>query len=244
MIDFTDLKNIGRPIIIGHRGAPKAARENTVEAFEKAMALGVDAVEFDVRRTADDVLVVHHNARVTPNTQRIALSPYEKVQKAARGRGYEVPTLDEVLDVCRGRVSIDVELKETGYEEEVIEAVLKKFDLRHVMFKSFRESCVKKLMSYEPSLFAGLLLGYKIDISKGSGLRKKISPLARVQRTGAQFVSPHWRLLRRGFIDRMHEAGLPVFTWTVNDPRVALRLIRRGVDGIITNVPDEMATLR
>jgi glycerophosphoryl diester phosphodiesterase len=140
-------------------------------------------------------------------------------------------------------VSIDVELKETGYEEEVIATVLSLFDPGHVMFKSFHESSVKKLTSYEPPLFAGLLLGYKLDLSKGSVLKKKISPLARVLRTGARFVSPHWRLIRRGFISRMHGAGLPVFAWTVNDLRVARRLIRQEIDGLITDVPDRLARL-
>jgi glycerophosphoryl diester phosphodiesterase len=111
------------------------------------------------------------------------------------------------------------------------------------MFKSFRETSVKKLCASEPPLFAGLLLGYRIELSRGSGLNKKISPLARAERTGARFVSPHWRLARKGFIRRMHEAGLPVFPWTVNDARVARRLIRQGVAGMITNKLEKIRTL-
>lgn len=243
MVDFTNLKKLGRPVVIGHRGAPEEAHENTLASFEKAITLGVDAVEFDVRRTADGVLVVHHDPRVSRKTPRISKSSWAETQEAAISRGYEIPTLEQVAELCAGRVSLDVELKETGYEAEVVEVVLRRFDPKHVMFKSFREISVKKMCAMEPSLFAGLLLGYRIELARGSGFKKKISPLARVERTGARFVAPPWRLARKGFIRRMHEAGLPVFAWTVNDLRVARRLIRQNVAGMITNRPEKIASV-
>src|ERR1700692_4296731 len=105
------------PLVIAHRGASRDAPANTPAAFEAAIAVGADAVELDVRRTADVVLVVHHNAsrRGVPLT----LLTYSALVRLSRN---EPPRLDTVLDLCAGRIALDIEVKEPGYEAEGIEA--------------------------------------------------------------------------------------------------------------------------
>src|ERR1700690_122982 len=110
------------PLVIAHRGASRDAPGNTPAAFEAAIALGADAVELDVRRTADGVLVVHHNAsrRGVP----VALLTHAALVRRSR---HEPPTLDTVLDLCEGRIALYVEIKEPGYEAEVIEKAARRF---------------------------------------------------------------------------------------------------------------------
>src|SRR3984957_19558172 len=101
------------PLVIAHRGASREAPQNTPAAFEAAIAMGADAVELDVRRTSDGVLVVHHNAsrRGVP----VALMTHAALIRRSRN---EPPTLETVLDLCAGRVAVDVEIKEPGFEAE------------------------------------------------------------------------------------------------------------------------------
>src|SRR5439155_14345872 len=92
-------------LVVAHRGASRVAPENTLEAFEAALALGADGVELDVHRTADGALVVHHDAAV-PGFGVLAAAPLAAI-RAARPA---VPTLEDALDVCRGHL-VNVEVK-------------------------------------------------------------------------------------------------------------------------------------
>src|SRR5580693_1649171 len=125
------------PLVIAHRGASRDAPANTPAAFEAAIALGADAVELDVRRTADGVLVVHHNAsrRGVPLT----LLTYSALVRLSR---HEPPTFDAVLDLCAGRIALDVEIKEAGYEVEVIEAASSRFPRDRLLYTSFEEAVI------------------------------------------------------------------------------------------------------
>ena len=108
--------------MIAHRGASREAPQNTPAAFEAAIAMGADAVELDVRRTSDGVLVVHHNAsrRGVP----LAMLTYSGLVRLSR---HEPPRLDTVLDLCAGRIAVDIEVKEVGFEAEVMEEASRRF---------------------------------------------------------------------------------------------------------------------
>src|ERR1700726_5171228 len=141
------------PLVIAHRGASRDAPANTPAAFEAAIALGADAVELDVRRTSDGVLVVHHNAsrRGVPLT----LLTYSALVRLSR---HEPPRLDTVLDLCAGRIALDIEVKEPGYEDEVIEAASRRFPRERLMYTSFEESVISTIRRLDPSARCGLLL--------------------------------------------------------------------------------------
>ena len=113
------------PLVIAHRGASREAPENTPAAFEAAIAVGADAVELDVRRTADGELVVHHNAsrRGIP----VSMLTYPALVRLSR---HEPPLFDTVLDLCAGRIALDVEVKEAGYEAEIMESGVETFSRR------------------------------------------------------------------------------------------------------------------
>jgi glycerophosphoryl diester phosphodiesterase len=238
MFAIGDLKIAAQPVIVAHRGAPKIARENTLDAFEAAIALNADAIECDVRRTADGVIVVHHNATIPLTRRRLSRLSYGEVRALARKRGYEVPTLDNTLHVCRGRIALDLELKEPGYEVEVVKRAYQHFARKHILFTSFNDGSLIAIKKYDRYARVGLLLGFRRG--RTSAQRRRLFARARLEACGANVVLPHWQIVRFGFMRRMIDLNLPVMTWTVDSPRRAQRLIDQGVTGLITNVPDRL----
>src|ERR1700722_1211373 len=142
------------PLVIAHRGASRDAPGNSPAAFEAAIDQGADAVELDVRRTSDGVLVVHHNAsrRGVP----VAMQTYAALIRRSRN---EPARLEVILDLCRDRTGLDVEIKETGYEAEVIEVASSRFPREQLLYTSFEETVIATIKRLDPDARCGLLLG-------------------------------------------------------------------------------------
>lgn len=240
LFDFTALSTYPIPAVFAHRGASRRHPDNTLAAFEAAIAMGVDGIELDIRRTRDGILVIHHNARPLRSSRRIANIDYEDVLRLAGRQGYHVPTLQETLELCAGHVALDIELKEPGYESEVVKLTRRHYALRHVAFTSFRGQVVTALRKAVPTGTIGLIVGLVAPGTLRMQLRRGIL-VRRLERVGADFVAPHRRLVNRAFGEQMHNHGLPMVAWTVNSPTVARRLTRRGVAAIISDVPDQIA---
>jgi glycerophosphoryl diester phosphodiesterase len=229
------------PLVIAHRGASSDAPENTPAAFEAAIALGVDAVELDVRRTSDGVLVVHHNAsrRGVP----VALLTYAALVRRSR---YEPPTLDTVLDLCAGRVAVDIEIKEPGYEAEVIEKASRRFSRDQLLYTSFEEPVVTAVRHLDPNAHCGLLLGPGRLRSRAQ--RFEALPFDLAERCGADALAVHqWlaplrgrsrRVPGAGLLAEARQRGVAMLVWTVNGPqRLRAYLADGRVAGIITDLP-------
>jgi glycerophosphoryl diester phosphodiesterase len=229
------------PLVIAHRGASRDAPANTPAAFETAIALGADAVELDVRRTADGVLVVHHNAsrRGVPLT----LLTYSALVRLSR---HEPPRLDTVLDLCAGRIAVDIEVKEPGYEAEVIEAASMRFPRDRLMYTSFEEPVISTIKHLDPSARCGLLLGpgrLRSRTPRYEGL-----PFDLAERCGADLLAVHqWlaplrgrsrRVPGTGLLAEAQARGFPMMVWTVDGPhRLRAYLADGRVAGIITDLP-------
>jgi glycerophosphoryl diester phosphodiesterase len=106
-----------RKLVIAHRGASSLARENTLEAFQKAIDLRADMIEFDVRRTRDQRYVIHHDSHI--GDKPLSEITCREVREIARSMGFHVPELEEALRLACGRIGLDIELKEESYEREV-----------------------------------------------------------------------------------------------------------------------------
>jgi glycerophosphoryl diester phosphodiesterase len=130
---------VSRPLVVAHRGASSLAPENSLEAFEAAIAVGADMVEFDVRSTTDGVLVVVHDP--LPPLRYSELDP-------------QPPRLEDVAAVCAGRIALDVELKEAGAEREVLAIV----DAASFVVTSFLAEAVAATKQLAPDVRVGLLL--------------------------------------------------------------------------------------
>jgi len=238
------------PLVVAHRGASRAAPGNSLAAFESAISAGADAVELDVRRTADGVLVVHHGAsrRGTP----VSLLTHAELRRRCRNKP---PTLDEAVRLCAGRVMLDIEVKEPGFEPQVLEILEAHVGHRDVLITSFHPMAVAAVKALRGDLACGLLIG----TARLGRRRRQIEtlPLELAQRCGADFIAPHqlWLALRphsrrrplagSTVLAAAHRAGVPVVVWTVNGPaRLRRYLADPRVAGIITDLPALAVQLR
>jgi glycerophosphoryl diester phosphodiesterase len=232
-----------KTMIVAHRGASSLATENTIESFKKAIEIGVDMIEFDVRRIRDQALIVYHDELM--EGKPVKELTYDDISKMTIRQGFSVPTLEEVLKCTSGKVKLDVEIKEGGYEKEVVELVSRYFKRDQFVITSFYDPCIKRIKDNHPDVKVGLILG----ISKTEHpIRTRISeffPDRRCREAKADFLVPHWRLLWFGFLDRAKRYNKPVFVWTVNDERKIWEMLRdERIDAIITDKPDLAISLR
>ena len=223
--------------IVAHRGASLLRHENTLEAFELAIEYGTDYVELDVRRTGDGCLIVHHDPDV--NQLPVASNPFEVLKASARSGGYLLATLEDVLKACRGRIKLDVELKEEGYEEDVVRSVRRILSDREYVITSFSDLSLQRIKRHFRSVRCGLLLGRANPPRRFLTRWREFFPVHRACEIGADFVVSHHKLLRFGFSRRLRANGFPLWVWTVDDPGLIQKLLGDlSVEAIITNVPD------
>jgi glycerophosphoryl diester phosphodiesterase len=222
--------------VIAHRGASRVERENTVAAFRRAAELGADMVELDVRRSADGVLVVQHDAHVDDGRAVSSIAATELPEW--------VPTLAAALEAC-APMAVNIEIKndprEPGFEADralaadVAALVVACGDTDRVLVSSFDQPTIDRLRAVAdpPIATAALVMMPPADV---------VETLAR---GGHQALHPWWQAVDLALVDRCHAAGLAVNVWTCDDPEAMARLADWGVDGICTNVPDvAVAVLR
>src|SRR3990170_2621002 len=133
---------------IGHRGARAYEPENTLRSFGKALEMGVDAVEFDVRKTRDNHLVVIHDAdvkRTTNGKGLVADLTLKEIKEFSTEKGEKIPTLEEALEFLDSKVKILIELKEQGYEEKILSTIHSKKLEKNVIIVSFLDDALKKI---------------------------------------------------------------------------------------------------
>jgi glycerophosphoryl diester phosphodiesterase len=218
----------GRCLVIAHRGAwgpaaPNAPAENTLEAFEAAIALGADMIELDVRRTRDGQLVVFHDARV----KTVPTSSLRYDELKTKGTQARPPLLTEVLDLTKDRIALNLEIKETGYVNETI-TLLRSFGLERCLLSSFLDDVVREAKAVAPELRTGLLVG--------AGFRKALT--TRLPAARADCLIVHRRLADATALARAAAAGVRCVVWTVNGPRALDRFLAHdAVEGVITDRP-------
>jgi glycerophosphoryl diester phosphodiesterase len=215
--------------VIAHRGSSEAEQENTLPAFERAIADGADFVEFDVQMSADGVPVVFHDAvleRLTPLTGPL------RHRSAAELREIGIPTLDQVLDVVRGRIGVMAELKNPHFSgaRPFVEDVVSRLARDDVVI-SFQQRALLETLRLQP--------GRRVIQHVGLGV--SIRSAARYA-WGVGFADS--RTTARG-VARARSLGLATTVYTVNDEERMRELAALGVDGLFTDRPDRLrAVLR
>lgn len=214
---------------IAHRGASAYEPENTLRSFERAIELNADMIELDVRYSLDRHLVVVHDSKVDRTTDGrglVALKTLSELKELDAGKGEQIPTLEEVLELGIGRTKFVIELKENGVEDRVVDLINKNNLLEDVFIISFKPKRLKMIKELEPKLRTGLILFASLD------------PVRLAKDCGADAVAPFRWFITKGFIDRARESGLYTFTWIVDETSKAQGLRDIGVSGIVTNKPD------
>jgi glycerophosphoryl diester phosphodiesterase len=245
----------GRFARVGHRGASALAPENTLQALELAVELGCDMLEFDVLDLADGTLVLAHSHDLREVSHgaargRVRSRDLEGLRRVAP----DLPTLDEALAFCADRlprIGLQLDLKRLGTEAATVEAVRRHGVLDRSWISTFEARSLRRLAELEPELPRSYTLPRdRFGISKrgplapvvraavgsiGASLPRRLSVLLARARAGAATL--HYSIASRAAIDSAHEVDAAVYVWTVDDPRLAERLVRDGADGIITNDP-------
>jgi glycerophosphoryl diester phosphodiesterase len=227
-----------RPLVSAHRGGQVAAGETAAERYRRAIELGVDFVEFDVRRTCDGVTVICHDD-CTASGRVVREFAYSELTHEL---GAEAMTFDELLDVAAGRVGLHLDLKEPGYEAEVVRAALDRCPVERLVVTS-GEHEIRAIKQEYPEVRVGLSIGDDVrGLAPWLKLRMRLSelfPRARLERSRADFVAVHQQLADLSMLRYCASHGLPAWVWTVDDePSMARYLADPRVSTLITNRPD------
>jgi glycerophosphoryl diester phosphodiesterase len=237
----------GRVIVLGHRGAMGHAPENTMASFRRALELGADAVELDVRLSRDGHVVVMHDAsvdRTTNGSGRIAELDLEEIKALDAGgafapdfRGERIPTFAEVLAWAVDQTELVVEIKgdpepDPGVLEKTIRLIGEHGMSGRTMVISFHHPTVRRCRDLDGDIATGILYGGRLA-----------DPAAAAREAAADSVRPAARLVTPELARGLHAAGLAVSPWTVNETAGMGELISMGVDSIATNYPDRLRAL-
>ena len=220
-----------RPMLIGHRGAPRERPENTLPSFLRALELQADGIELDVHCTKDRVVVVHHDEipRATPPSGRLAgkridALTFDELQGfSVRGLAL-ISTLAEALAVIKGRADVFIELKGSCIEREVVDVVRASIAPARCVVHSFDHAQIARARALAPEIRGGILFD-----------RPVIDPAAAMRASDALDVWPSREHVTAALVREVHDAGGRVFPWTVNDGTQAVALAALGVDGLCTD---------
>jgi glycerophosphoryl diester phosphodiesterase len=204
-------------LLLGHRGARLYAPENTIAAFDLALKHGADGFEFDVRCTRDRRTILCHDPKL--NDLVLRRHTFRQIQESCNSRETP-PCLEDVLDRYSG-IFLNIEVKVRGVEPIIVRAV-RRTRPKHYFISSFLPGVVRRLHDLDSSLLLGALAQTRWQLR-----RWRMLPVT--------YVVPHYRLLTRRLVEKIHAEGKKVVAWTVNDPRQMLRFASLGVDAIISD---------
>ena len=232
---------MSKPLVIAHRGASAHRPQNTLPAFELAVAQRADMIETDLHRTSDGAIVITHDEDLTGlgGVGEIAGATLAEIRALDAGGGERVPTLDEILDRFGPQLPFNLELKRAtdtdyeGLEAQALAAVNARGLLARTLWSSFYDSVLGRLRALAPDARLALLISS----------RYPIRILERARELGAEAINPEAGIVSAALVDDAHAAGLAVYVFTVDDLAQMQQLLALGVDGLFTNHPERLRAL-
>jgi len=232
-------------LIDAHRGECGVPGLPVAERYRRAIALGVDYVEIDVRLTHDAVMVNYHD-HVTPAGRVIAnLSRADLTDEL----GPQAQTLEEVLDIVTpSAVGLHVDVKEVGAEPQLVEALLKRLPVERFVLTG-EDASIRRIKVQFPHVRAGLTLGWEAaaanPVQTARVRLSELFPGHRIKACRADFIAANWQLARLTVLAYCAWRHLPAWVWTVDDEKQIARYVRDPRVGVlITNRPDLALRLR
>lgn len=234
---------------IAHRGFSGKYPENTMRAFAEAVAVGCDGIETDVHMTKDGVLVICHDEiinRTTDGTGYIAEYNYNDLCKFDAGikygkefAGEKIPSLDEFFTYIKDKnLLINLELKNNiinynHMEERVIEKIYEYNLDKNIILSSFNHYSMVKIKEIDSKIKTGLL--YSASLYNVHEYAKKLK---------ADAVHPFYpSVFDENIVKEIHEKGISINAWTLNEEAYMKKMMNLGIDGIITNYPDKLVEI-
>ncbi len=238
------MKTERRYLVVAHRGASAYEPENTLWAFQRAIDLGADMSELDAHMSKDGHVIVMHNATVETTTNgqgAIADMTLEQLKALDAGKGERIPTLQEVVDLVRGRNGIYLELKGEGTPGPVADLLRRNSFTSHdqAIVGSFKPWLVQEIRALAPEIATSLLVGpvYPAD-----------ELIAMCRAAGADYVHLCWearapqphKLLTPELLRDLRAAGLGIVLWHEERPDELAVLRTLDIDAICSNTPDRL----
>ena len=227
--------------IIAHRGASSLAPENTLKAFQKAIDLKADYIEFDVFESSDGELVITHDpevSRITGYKGFIEEMTLKELRALDFGEGEKIPSLQEIVDMVKDKIGLLIEVKSKNIGKKIVQ-ILRDADLiDNTIICSFMFKELIKIQKIEPNLQFASLIPYEGTIygnPKWQKWRVKRKAIDKASKYKFSFIHPSIFLVDNQFIEYAHQKNLKINVWTVDLKLKIKNLIKKGVDGIITN---------
>ena len=229
-------------IRVAHRGASAQFPENTLLSFRKAIEQGVDALEIDIHRTADDELVVLHDStleRTTNGRGNVCDHNLQEIRQLDAGQGEKVPLLTEVIQLAReSQIRLCVEIKGATETEElaIAEGVIRTLEATDFLSQTIVTSFSSKSLLHAKSLSPEV--STMLDPSPQDGSLTPRQICAQVLRAGANCLSYDFRFLTPAIVRECQLSGLALWPWDPYEPEDIQQVLKLNIDGIMTNRPD------
>ncbi len=236
-------KRVHNVTIVAHRGYSAIAPENTMASFRKAIQIGADMMECDVYRSSDGHLVVMHDGDVARTTNgkgliwEKSLADLKKLDDGAWFHsdfaGERIPTLDEVLDLAKGRIKMVVEIKQAGIEKEVLAAIYKRNMSKDIVIGSFMAEVGPRLHELNSKVPFMLFDGTGTKLTAQESVRF----VDKVKSANGSILGINHTSISPELVKALHDANIRLNAWTVDGPNDIRTLSAMGVDIITTNQP-------
>lgn len=228
---------MNKPLVIGHRGAMGHETENTLASIQKALDLGVDAIEIDVFKIkSGEMMVFHDNTvdRLTDGSGQIEDYTLSQLNDLTLKGNHKIPELQGVLDLIDAKVRLNIELKGSNTAEgvhHIINQYIKEkgWTLDDFIISSFKWEELQAIRALNKDVPIAILTGG--DPLEGIQIARELK---------AEAINPNFKELTSENNIEIKEAGFKIYVWTVNDPQDIIAMKRMGVDGIITNFPERV----
>jgi len=221
--------------VIGHRGVAGLEPENTLRSIEKAIDLGVDQVEIDVRMTRDGQLVVIHDEtvdRTTDGRGYVKDLTFSELRRLDAGKGERIPTLEEILRFTQGKVILQIELKAREATDPTVHLIEGLKAQNDVIITSFVHELLERVHELNPNLRTGALF-YDVQ---GDICQRALD-------VHSEAIHVYYRNIDRKMVEEAHRKRLKVEAWNPDDMEDMKRIIDLGVDAVSTNRPDILLNL-
>lgn len=223
--------------VTAHRGYSAVYPENTIPAFKGAIQVGADWAELDVQQTADGEVIVMHDSnlkRTTGLDKEVWQVTWDEIKDLDNGSWFDkkyqtvrIPTLEEVLKVCRGKIHLNIEIKPSGHDkdlEEQVAKLLKKYHMRDTcVVSSLKYDSLRKIKQADDFIETA----YITSVSYGNFTDLEYADGYSVEST----------LLSKSFVNKAQKTGKQIYVWTVNSEERLEKVVGMGIDNVITDDP-------
>ena len=213
---------------MAHRGFTRAFPDNTLEAFAAAIRIGVDGIELDIHETFDHRFVVFHDSRLLgKDISHLSFSDIREVKLEGK---YIIPTLEEALELCRGKVKLVIEMKSVASMASLIEVIRRRSDTTNVFLTSFNGELILQESRLAPEIHRGVIIAFPVE-----------DPVALIKSTESNILLPIFPLVTSEIVDEIHKHNFSIVVWGCNNTKEIQCALRMDIDGIISDFPDIVA---